>query len=278
MHDAVAYALLAAFSCSLSLRWQDDSRGVLPYDHTRRVFHFCRLHYDHAVFGHGRAFHRTGALLVRRSPLCRLGGKSQSVGAVRSRHAVPGMVPRAKSPWLAASRLWTGDRWCRRGGAGYKERWPTRFLAGQRRPSVHDCLVPSPDTPSGTVCLPYISYIIIPALLIVSSVTFGPELLVMFERAATDLYADAGQGEIRFTVWLNGLRALAESPLVGWGPGAFSGLHEPFEGFEAHNTLIDWAASTGALGLALHAALWVWCASRALRMGVLPLFGVWFPS
>jgi len=118
-----------------------------------------------------------------------------------------------------------------------------------------------------------VSYLIVPALFIVSAVTYGPEILAALQQAGLDLYAKRGQGETRFTVWGNGLRALAESPLVGWGPGAFSGYSGPFQGFEAYNNLIDWGASTGILGVALHVGLWIWCAWRALRVGALSLFG-----
>lgn len=272
MHDAVAYALLAAFSCSLSLRWQDDSQEY--YLTIIRVVFFT--------------FATCTTIM-----LC-LGMVVPSIGPVRFWYAGVRFAAWAENPnQLALFALvmpflgwYLGQR-----ARGWRRLAYGLAIVGVVAVGLatkSDGLRVSWLASVGLVCLiawyhrplsrqgpllPYISYIIIPALLVVSLVAFGPELLVMFERAATDLYADAGQGEIRFTVWLNGLRALAESPLVGWGPGAFSGLHEPFEGFEAHNTLIDWAASTGALGLALHAALWVWCASRALRMGVLPLFG-----
>ena len=58
-----------------------------------------------------------------------------------------------------------------------------------------------------------------------------------------------------------------ESPLVGLGPGPFSGWDGPFEGREAHNSFIDWGMSTGAIGLALYLGLLAWTARCALRSG-----------
>ena len=78
--------------------------------------------------------------------------------------------------------------------------------------------------------LPYVSYVIVPVLLIGGAVTYGPELLAAFDRSRMDLYARGDQGEERFITWRNGLRALAESPLVGWGPGAFSGWSRAVSG------------------------------------------------
>jgi O-antigen ligase len=59
----------------------------------------------------------------------------------------------------------------------------------------------------------------------------------------------AGQGEGRVRLWLNALEAWQHSPLVGLGPGHFSGSNQPFMGAEAHNLYIDWLASYGVLGL-----------------------------
>ena len=57
------------------------------------------------------------------------------------------------------------------------------------------------------------------------------------------------QGWERLTRWQFGLKAWGQSVLWGFGPGSFSGTHGAFEGEEAHNSFIDWADATGALGL-----------------------------
>lgn len=69
----------------------------------------------------------------------------------------------------------------------------------------------------------------------------------------------------RIALWQNGLRAFADSPIIGNGPGHFSGIDGPFEGKEAHNTLIDWSASTGIIGLFALAAWAVTLAWQAWR-------------
>ena len=57
------------------------------------------------------------------------------------------------------------------------------------------------------------------------------------------------QGSVRITLWKNGFFAGLSSPLFGLGPGAFSGLSGPFGRFEAHNSMIDWFASAGLVGI-----------------------------
>jgi O-antigen ligase len=62
-------------------------------------------------------------------------------------------------------------------------------------------------------------------------------------------YDAGGEGDDRMARWQNGLEAINRSPLVGLGPGSFSGPTAPFQGEEAHNTAIDWMMSTGIVGL-----------------------------
>lgn len=271
MHDTIAYALLAAFSCSLALRWRDNNEEY--YLTIMRVAFF--------------AF--TACLTIM---LC-LGMVVPSIGPIRFWYGGVRFAGWAENPnqpalfatvmpffgWYLAQRA----RGWRRVAYGLAILCAVAVGLATRSDGTRVAWLGS----LGVVCLiawyynpvlrrgrllPYVSHVIVPALLIVSAVTYGPELLAAFEQVGVDLYEQTGQGDIRLTVWLNGLRALAESPIVGWGPGAFSGLNRPFEGFEAHNTLIDWGASTGSLGLAMHAALWAYCAWRALSVGALPLF------
>ena len=64
--------------------------------------------------------------------------------------------------------------------------------------------------------LSYVSYVIVPVLLIAAAVTYGPELLAAFEQAAMDLYQQGDQGEERFTA---GAMACALSPSRRWSAG-----------------------------------------------------------
>jgi O-antigen ligase len=82
------------------------------------------------------------------------------------------------------------------------------------------------------------------------------------EEGAAGIYAESGQGDLRLMLWQHGLQALGASPLVGLGPGSHSGYTGPFQDFEAHNTYIDWASSTGLAGLVAFALLLVWTARR----------------
>jgi O-antigen ligase len=88
------------------------------------------------------------------------------------------------------------------------------------------------------------------------------------------MYEEGDQGEGRVVRWTNGIRAMMHSPLVGFGPGSYSGEFGPFESKEAHNSLVDWGASTGMLGIALHLSLFAWCLLRCLRAGQLILFAM----
>lgn len=112
-----------------------------------------------------------------------------------------------------------------------------------------------------------VSHFLLPALVVVIGLSFGKELTTYVYDVAEGVYAEGDQGEKRFILWLHGLQAIRESPLFGFGPGPFSGYTGPFEGREAHNSFIDWAMSTGAVGLALYLCLLAWCLQCALRSG-----------
>jgi hypothetical protein len=53
------------------------------------------------------------------------------------------------------------------------------------------------------------------------------------------------QGNVRLTLWANGIEANIQSPLFGLGPGAYSGISAPFQGSEAHNNFIDLSTNAG---------------------------------
>jgi len=69
--------------------------------------------------------------------------------------------------------------------------------------------------------------------------------------ALGDRWSDADQGGTRLTLLRNGLMAWRQSwwtVLLGNGGGAFSGKVAPFEGDEAHNTIVDTLATGGVIG------------------------------
>ncbi|NMG08831.1 O-antigen ligase family protein [Brasilonema sp. UFV-L1] len=90
--------------------------------------------------------------------------------------------------------------------------------------------------------------------------------------ASADVYDKGGQGSERVTLWTNGIAALSHSPLFGLGPGSHSGENGPFLDFEAHNTFIDWGASSGIIGLIAYIALLGWVAWTAWHKGFVVLF------
>jgi O-antigen ligase len=84
----------------------------------------------------------------------------------------------------------------------------------------------------------------------------------------------AGQGSVRVDLWRHGIRAWSASPIVGLGPGHFSGLGGPFGGAEAHNLYVDWLTSYGLVGLAVLAGLFFFGLSAALREREYVLIGL----
>ena len=120
----------------------------------------------------------------------------------------------------------------------------------------------------------YLSHLALPLLAVVLGYTFGDELVAQLERVSQETYEEGGQGSVRTTLWSHGIEAILRSPLVGFGPGSYSGLYGPFEGYEAHNMLIDWGMSTGGLGVLLHVGLLLLIAWRAFKANSLALLGL----
>lgn len=112
-----------------------------------------------------------------------------------------------------------------------------------------------------------IAYLLIPAIIVSFLIVFGSEIVSGFQGIIDQVYAKGDRGHIGMVLALHGLEAISQSPLVGWGPGAYSGMQHAFGGSEAHNTLVDWGTSTGGLGMLLYLALLAWCALRAVRVG-----------
>ncbi|MEX0421851.1 O-antigen ligase family protein [Spiribacter pallidus] len=61
------------------------------------------------------------------------------------------------------------------------------------------------------------------------------------------IWDEADEGGSRVALLVNAVRASLASPLFGWGAGSFSGIFSPFEGYEAHNNLLDLSMQFGFL-------------------------------
>ncbi|HEX8671645.1 MAG TPA: hypothetical protein VF710_07140 [Longimicrobium sp.] len=117
---------------------------------------------------------------------------------------------------------------------------------------------------SGSILRQGLMRVVIPVTLLGCAGAIVPPALAIATGKAEEL-SGSSQGSDRIHIWSNGLRAAASSPLVGLGPGAHSGHDAPFEGFESHNTYIDWGASTGLLGVFMYLGLLCWAGFRAFR-------------
>ncbi|HET6403733.1 MAG TPA: glycosyltransferase [Candidatus Thermoplasmatota archaeon] len=95
--------------------------------------------------------------------------------------------------------------------------------------------------------------------------------LLLAPRVLADLNAVDRQVSIRLELWHNGADAVLSSYLVGHGPGAYSGLNGPLQGYEAHNAVIDWATNAGLVGGLLLVAFFIWAAREAWRGGSLAM-------
>lgn len=115
-------------------------------------------------------------------------------------------------------------------------------------------------------------YLGVPLVAVALGILYGPRVLQEVEQMSAEVYEAGDQGSVRILLYTNGLRALSASPVVGLGPGAHSGGSGPFGGSEAHNTFIDWSASTGVVGLAAYLFLVGWLALQARRAGQPVLF------
>jgi O-antigen ligase len=95
----------------------------------------------------------------------------------------------------------------------------------------------------------------VPLLLLAAVVTAGPSIAEFLDERAVSGYSEGGQGSDRLARWRFGMEAIEASPIVGLGPGSFSGPVAPFRGEEAHNSVIDWGMSTGLVGALAYLAL-----------------------
>ena len=94
-----------------------------------------------------------------------------------------------------------------------------------------------------------ILYLII-FLVSVYSFFYFNEIIFFFEQ----LWYAASSSSVRVNLLINGFEAWIENPITiffGHGAGSFSGFSGPFQGWEAHSTIIDMLTISGLFGLAL---------------------------
>lgn len=95
-------------------------------------------------------------------------------------------------------------------------------------------------------------YLWIGVIAVGAFVLFVAAFSTTLPEALGDRWGDADQGGTRLTLLRNGLTAWQQSwwtILFGNGGGAFSGKIAPFEGDEAHNTIVDTLAIGGVVGV-----------------------------
>lgn len=107
----------------------------------------------------------------------------------------------------------------------------------------------------------------VPLLAAAALIVFGPRLMEIVDEKATSSYDAGGQGSDRVARWQHGIDAAARSPILGLGPGSYSGPFAAFQGEEAHNTPIDWMDASGVIGVVALLALWFWVAYRVRLSG-----------
>jgi O-antigen ligase len=106
--------------------------------------------------------------------------------------------------------------------------------------------------------------VFLPLVLVLALFLSGAAVARVLEAKVAATYLEGGQGSYRMALWQHALQAWSTSPLVGLGPGGHSGRLAPFGEVEAHNTFIDWTASSGLVGLLAYAALLLWLFRQVL--------------
>lgn len=84
------------------------------------------------------------------------------------------------------------------------------------------------------------------------------EVIVVLGNVSNSFNEVRSQSSIRFILWENGIKAFTRSPLIGNGTKSQSGISSPFQGHEAHNTLIDLISMLGLFGLVVILTLFLW--------------------
>ena len=118
-----------------------------------------------------------------------------------------------------------------------------------------------------------VAYGVAPAVALVIALWAGPAIERRIVSSSERTASEGNQGSTRVQLWGRGLRAFATAPVFGLGPGAHAGDVRGEHAEEAHNTLIDWATSAGAVGLAAYLTLLGWLGVVVWRTHNLLLVG-----
>lgn len=89
----------------------------------------------------------------------------------------------------------------------------------------------------------------------------SPEMLRKRQEMATNpLYSGYGANKLdaRLAIWRHSVEAWKVSPVIGLGPGAYSGITGPMQDFESHNLMLQILVNAGALGFLAAAGLLGW--------------------
>jgi O-antigen ligase len=92
--------------------------------------------------------------------------------------------------------------------------------------------------------------VLVPVMTLLLIVVTVPMFAHKVAAKTAERFNAAGQSEGRLERWRNGMISATSSPVIGLGPGPFSGPRSSFGHEEAHNTIVDWTASTGMVGFA----------------------------
>jgi O-antigen ligase len=95
-------------------------------------------------------------------------------------------------------------------------------------------------------------------------------------KFAQTTFAAGRQGTDRLSAWREGAEVIDSSPVFGRGPGAHGHALMSAEPMEAHNTFVDWGASSGLFGLSAYVGLLALTGVIVLRRGYLLLFAAVF--
>jgi hypothetical protein len=79
-------------------------------------------------------------------------------------------------------------------------------------------------------------------------------------ESGSAVFVGAGADKLdhRMTIWINSLQAWWKSPVIGLGPGAYSGNTGPMQNTESHNLYLQILVNTGLVGLLAALGFVVW--------------------
>jgi O-antigen ligase len=271
-HDGAAFMYLAALVPLLSLKLGDRDAGGFHW-HLARMFFLFNAVFAGLLLAIAHVRPGLGPLAFWYGP--RLRGWAENPNqlglAVVAMPFLGWMLSQRTSSWFGKLGYALGIAVCF--GVGYASQSDAVRVAWVASFGAVGALLVYRVTVRGRARWLYVPYVIMPALILIVGVFYGDAVVEQLYWIADRVYEQGSQGETRLVQWLYAFQAISQSPLVGFGPGAFSGHFGPFQNYEAHNSLIDWAASTGLIGELLLLALWSWCFVRALRFHSMTLLG-----